>query len=97
MASQFGLRFMAGAAFDRTVMEEERERVTERRDAAGRVTMTTEPEPAWRTVSNHVAATVGIEAPVRLGERLFVSPGLRFSGVSSGWSLRPAIALGWTF
>jgi hypothetical protein len=40
---------------------------------------------------------VGIEGRLAFGDRFRVVPGLRFSSVSAGWSIRPTVGVAWVF
>jgi hypothetical protein len=48
-------------------------------------------------VAYDVGPVVGVEGRVAFGDRFRVVPGLRASGISAGWSLRPTVGVAWVF
>jgi hypothetical protein len=48
-------------------------------------------------VSYSVRPVAGVEARIGMTEHLQLMPGVRLLGLESGWLLRPAVGLGWTF
>lgn len=50
-----------------------------------------------RTTVYGTKPVVGFESWVSLTDRLTLMPGVRLQGVHDGWSVRPAVGLGWSF
>jgi hypothetical protein len=50
-----------------------------------------------RTVTYDTGAVVGVEARLGLGDHVQLIPGARLQGLGGGWSVRPAVGLGWQF
>jgi hypothetical protein len=48
-------------------------------------------------VNYSVRPVAGVEARIGMTEHLQLMPGVRLFGLESGWLLRPAVGLGWTF
>jgi hypothetical protein len=48
-------------------------------------------------VAYDVGPVVGVEGRIAFGDRFRVVPGLRASGISAGWSLRPSVGVAWVF
>ncbi len=50
-----------------------------------------------RTVTYSTGPVVGFESWIGLTDNVTLMPGLRLLGVEGGWSIRPAVGIGWTF
>lgn len=50
-----------------------------------------------RTIAYGARPVVGLESWVGLTEHVTLMPGIRLLGVQNGWSIRPAVGLGWSF
>jgi len=55
------------------------------------------PSIATHTVDYSAGPMVGAEAPIGMTEHVRLVPGMRLLALNGGWTLRPAVALGWTF
>jgi hypothetical protein len=52
---------------------------------------------ASRTIRYGAHPVVGFESWIGLTDRLTLMPGIRLRTVQDGWSIRPAVGLGWSF
>ena len=50
-----------------------------------------------QTVTYSARPVVGLESWIGLTEHVTLMPGLRLLGIQDGWSIRPAVGLGWSF
>jgi hypothetical protein len=50
-----------------------------------------------RTTVYGTKPVVGFESWIGLTDRLTLMPGVRLQGVQDGWSVRPAVGIGWSF
>lgn len=50
-----------------------------------------------RTTVYGTKPVVGFESWIGLTDRITLMPGVRLQGVQDGWSVRPAVGLGWSF
>ena len=50
-----------------------------------------------RTVTYSTRPVVGFESWIGLTDNVTLMPGLRLLGVEGGWSIRPAVGIGWSF
>jgi hypothetical protein len=50
-----------------------------------------------RTITYSARPVVGLESWIGLTDNVTLMPGLRLLGVQDGWSIRPAVGIGWSF
>ncbi|HEY6361557.1 MAG TPA: hypothetical protein VIX63_10665 [Vicinamibacterales bacterium] len=97
MSSRIDLVLAAGAAFNRTSVEQ--------RVRFEPVLLPGFPAglpidlfaPSMRVVNYGVGPVVGVETRIGLGDHLRVVPALRMSTAFSGWSVRPTVGVAWMF
>jgi hypothetical protein len=112
VGNRVDLVFLAGVAFSRTEIEQELRFDAPGFTVSGlfnqpsapfgivptRSVSALTPFPrSTETVIYDIGPLAGVDARIAFGTHIRVTPGLRLSGVGSGWSVRPAIAIGWMF
>lgn len=55
------------------------------------------PAVATKTVNYGVRPLAGLEARIKLTDRVDLVPGIRLHGLENAWLLRPAVGLAWNF
>ena len=55
------------------------------------------PFPVSRTTRYSAHPVVGFESWIGLTDRVTLMPGIRLRAVQDGWSIRPAVGIGWSF
>jgi hypothetical protein len=88
------LVLLAGIAFSRIAIEEQRSFELPQLFPPGFPRF--EPQDTDVVVYD-TGPVVGIEGRLGFGDRFRVVPGLRLSGVSAGWSIRPTVGVAWVF
>ena len=88
---RFSLVYLGGVAFGRTSNE------IEVSYEFGRPMILPIPPIVTESIAYDVRPMVGVEGRIRMAGKVDLVPGLRLHGAQSGWLIRPAVGLAWTF
>jgi hypothetical protein len=91
LSDRVGLTFLGGVSFNRTSTEQSF-RLTD-----DRLTIDVTYPAAIETVQYGVGPVAGAETSIAFGAHAAITAGVRLHGVSSGWLIRPAAGIRWTF
>jgi hypothetical protein len=91
ISRRFSLGYVGGIAFGRTESEIEISYLPVR------PTIIPIPPSVTESVDYGIAPMVGVEGRIRMTDHVAFVPGLRLHGIDSGWMIRPALGLTWTF
>ena len=91
VSRRFSLAYVGGVAFGRTQSE------LEISFLPVRPTIIPIPPSVTESVDYGFGPMVGVEGQIRMTDHVRFVPGLRLHGIESGWMIRPALGLTWTF
>ena len=93
VSQRVAIVFLGGVTFNRSVTDTEFSVAGADPGLLARITF---PAPTSSTEYG-TGAVAGVEARIGLGDNVQLIPGVRLQGLSGGWSVRPAVGLGWQF
>jgi hypothetical protein len=93
VSQRVAIVFLGGVAFNRLATDTEFSVAGADPGLLARITF---PAPT-RSIEYGTSAVAGVEARIGLGDNVQLIPGVRLQGLTDGWSVRPAVGLGWQF
>lgn len=97
VSRRIAMVFLGGVAFNRTARETEFSLPTLPIFSPVAPIRSTLAPSSTKSTQYGTGAAVGIEARIGLTDHVQLIPGVRMQGLGGGWSLRPAVGMGWQF